>query len=157
MTTTFVRGDMFATPGLTAFAHGCNCAGVMGAGIAEQFSRRWPAMYREYTTLCRRGQFHLGYVYPWRGDGYTIFNLATQQRPGPNADLDAVRRSVTNMLEMARTLGIRRIGMPLIGTGIGGLQPAQVRRALMEVAGQHPVELLVFSEYVPGRPAEAAG
>jgi O-acetyl-ADP-ribose deacetylase (regulator of RNase III) len=33
-------GDLFAQPDLTALAHGCNCAGAMGKGIAVPFKQR---------------------------------------------------------------------------------------------------------------------
>ena len=48
MPTTFVKGDLFRQEGLRALAHGCNCAGAMGKGIAVEFRERFPKMYAEY-------------------------------------------------------------------------------------------------------------
>lgn len=38
MPTAFVKGDLFGASGLDALAHGCNCAGAMGEGIAIEFA-----------------------------------------------------------------------------------------------------------------------
>ncbi len=39
----FVAGDLFANiRAVQAFAHGCNCQGSMGAGIAVGFRERYP-------------------------------------------------------------------------------------------------------------------
>ena len=41
-------GDIFSIEGVTNFAHGCNCAGSMGRGIAVQFRKKFPRMYENY-------------------------------------------------------------------------------------------------------------
>ena len=61
----FETGDIFATLGVSAFAHGCNCAGAMGKGIAVSFRERWPKMYEEYRRRCKAGEFKLGDVFIW--------------------------------------------------------------------------------------------
>jgi hypothetical protein len=39
----FFAGDLFANDmGAGVFAHGCNCQGSMGAGIAKEFRQRYP-------------------------------------------------------------------------------------------------------------------
>ena len=42
------QGDIFNLNGVHSYAHGCNCAGAMGKGIALQFRERYPKMYAEY-------------------------------------------------------------------------------------------------------------
>ena len=36
------QGDIFNLNGVRSYAHGCNCAGAMGKGIALQFRERYP-------------------------------------------------------------------------------------------------------------------
>src|SRR5438067_2361963 len=52
----FTKGDIFATPDLRAYAHGCNCAGTMDSGIAVAFKKRWPGMFDEYSPRCADGR-----------------------------------------------------------------------------------------------------
>lgn len=51
-------GDIFNIPGVTCYAHGCNCAGAMGKGIALQFKAKFREMYFEYKRLCDNGEFN---------------------------------------------------------------------------------------------------
>ena len=95
MAADFVTGDLFAAD-LPALAHGCNCKGSMGAGIAREFRRRYPAMYQAYRARCAEGAFQLGDVMMWQEGEKTIFNLATQQRSGPPADLEAIERALSS-------------------------------------------------------------
>lgn len=134
MSLTEIRGDLFAVPGLDALAHGVNCRGVMGAGIALQFKRRWPAMFRAYGV--RSQYMRPGDLFDWH-DPVThrwIYNLATQASPGPCATLDAVRLSVGRMVEHAVTRHVRRIGMPRVGCGIGGLSWEDVQPIVAQAA-----------------------
>ena len=36
------KGDIFRIDGVSSYAHGCNCAGAMGKGIAVQFKSKYP-------------------------------------------------------------------------------------------------------------------
>ncbi len=59
----YVSGDLFHNAhDAQAFAHGCNCQGSMGAGIAKNFRARYPEMYEEYRRRCKAEprQFNLG-------------------------------------------------------------------------------------------------
>lgn len=148
-----VKGDIFSTPGINAVAHGCNCVGVMGAGIAAQVSKRYPALYREYARRCSEGKFNLGDVYTWEGANITVFNLGTQFQPGPNAVLSAVKHTVNKVCGLASALDLKQVAMPLIGSGIGGLNPKQVQDALLEIGQSRNVTLLIFKEYIRSKPA----
>jgi O-acetyl-ADP-ribose deacetylase (regulator of RNase III) len=150
MTYTETTGDLFEL-GLPAIGHGCNTAGSMAGGIARDVRRRWPECYREYAKRCRAGRFPLGGFHAWEGDGIVVYNLATQVRPGRDARLAAIREAVTAALDDAHGRGIDRLGLPRIGAGIGGLEWADVRRILLEVAEHSPVELVVVER--PQRPA----
>jgi len=130
-----------------AFGHGCNCEGVMG-GLAAKVERRWPAMAAVYRARCDDGTFTLGEVLPWIDEetGVWIYNLATQQRPGPDAKLEAIADSVRAAIDHAPKNGVRTINLPRIGSGIGGLDWDDVRATLERVdAEAAEVELVVVS------------
>jgi O-acetyl-ADP-ribose deacetylase (regulator of RNase III) len=147
----FLKGDIFATDGLRAFAQGCNCAGGMGAGIAIEFKRRWPRMFEEYAARCADGRFGLGDVFPWTEDDATIYNLGTQEHWRKKAQLPALAKALRKMVEMAPLSGIERIGLPRIGAGLGGLDWMRVKRVLSEVGGETKVTLHVFEQFVRAR------
>jgi O-acetyl-ADP-ribose deacetylase (regulator of RNase III) len=152
----FTKGDIFATAGVQAFAHGCNCAGGMDAGIAIEFKKRWPRMYDEYVARCADGRFGLGDVFVWSEDGVTIYNLGTQAHWRKKAQLPALGKALRKMVELAPSSGIERIGLPRIGAGLGGLDWMRVKRVLSDVGKETKVNLVVFEQFVRAKAPEPA-
>jgi O-acetyl-ADP-ribose deacetylase (regulator of RNase III) len=156
---TWREGDLFAS-GLPALAHGVNCRGVMGAGIAVAFRQRWPEMYESYRKRCTKpgeinqgGAMFPGDVMPWLQRGSpVVFNLATQDQPGANAQQWMITAAAGRMISMARyDFRITEIGLPLIGCGIGGLDPDGTELAAALAPYENaPVNLTVFR--LPGTP-----
>lgn len=74
------EGDIF-TSTAQALGHGVNVCGLMGAGIALQFRKRFPDMYLEYQKHCLSGALNPGDYFVWTlPDGRQIYNLASQDR-----------------------------------------------------------------------------
>lgn len=156
MSVVFVSGDLFEFAGLDALAHGCNCAGAMGKGIAVEFKRRYPAMFDAYRQRCLEGAFALGDVFPWRAEGRVILNLGTQRTWRTRARLVDVKRALEEMVRVAEEMEASRIGLPRIGAGLGRLPWPSVKALLIEIARDAEVELVVFEEYVPAERLSAA-
>jgi O-acetyl-ADP-ribose deacetylase (regulator of RNase III) len=150
MPATFIEGDLFARSDIRAWAHGCNCAGAMGAGIAVEFKRRFPRMFTEYKLRCADGRFGLGDVFVWNEGELTIYNLGTQEHWRKKAQLPALSKAVGRMVSLAEKSGIDRVALPRIGAGLGGLDWPKVRAVLTDAGSASPVELVVFEQYVPG-------
>ena len=127
-------GDGLFDPALgpaAAYAHGVNCHGLMGAGIAVEFRDRYPRMYTEYRRRCNERLIRPGDVMHWVVPGQpVIYNLATQDEPGPAATSVAIYASVKRMALDATLRGIGEIRLPRIGCGIGGLKWENVRHQL---------------------------
>lgn len=121
--------------------HGCNCQNLMGAGIALQIRKRYPvafeadtdyfvnhvhptpiqALYKARTSLLL-GNYSIASVYDENanhedGPKFTIINAYTQILPGANFDINAL---IVVMKKINLIYAGKRIGLPLIGAGIGG-------------------------------------
>lgn len=153
----FVEGDLLATNGLSALAHGCNCQGAMGSGIAIGFKERFPEMFETYLRMCTTGSFAPGscYMYFDTSTKDIVFNLATQNRfTGPErAKLEWIRESMTDMLRIAKEKKLSTIGLPRVGAGLGGLVWENVKALMEELADTTTTILVVFEEYVPNKSA----
>ncbi len=151
MTIQYVTGDLFANRyQVAAFAHGCNCQGSMGAGIATTFRQQYPAMYEEYRRMCKAvpRQFNLGSVFLWQEPGKpAVFNLGTQEFPGRTASYAAIETALTQMKTLADDHGMKSIAMPAIGTGYGRLSWAKVRVIIETVFADWPGSLVVYESY----------
>jgi O-acetyl-ADP-ribose deacetylase (regulator of RNase III) len=111
----------------------------MGAGIAVEFRRRWPAMYDAYRAECRSGRLQPGGIFVWQAADRLIVNLATQRGVGRGAArLEWVRQAARATAQ----LSVAGLALPRIGAGLGGLRWADVRAILDEELAPLPyVEL----------------
>jgi len=150
----FISGDLFdKAHHAQAFAHGCNCQGSMGAGIAKTFRARYRQMYEEYRRRCKAEprQFNLGDCWLWRSDDQPwVFNLGTQERYWRSrASYEAIETALREMSRQADAEGITRIAMPRIGVGYGGLSWKKVRAIIEALFGDWDGTLVVYEEFVP--------
>jgi ribA/ribD-fused uncharacterized protein len=151
----YVSGDLFDNAHhAQAFAHGCNCQGSMGAGVAKTFRSRYPEMYEKYRRRCKAEprQFNLGDCWLWKaGDHPWVFNLGTQEGYWrARASYEAIETSLRAMRAQADAEGITRIAIPRIGVGYGGLSWKKVRAIVETVFGDWSDTPVVYEEFVPG-------
>jgi O-acetyl-ADP-ribose deacetylase (regulator of RNase III) len=157
MPTIFTKGDLFETDGITAFANGVSCAAHMDAGVAVAFKKKWPRMFEDYAARCADGRFHLGDALSFVDGDATIYSLAIQEHWKKKAKLPALARALDRMVTLAKASGVARIGLPRIGTGLGGLDWTRVKRVLTEAGDKTDVTLVVFDQFVrKSAPAAAA-
>lgn len=157
----FIAGDLFANVrAAQAFAHGCNCQGSMGAGIAVGFRERYPEMFEQYRARCKATprQFNLGDVWLYKVDGKPwVFNLGTQEGVWrARASYEAIEQSLTTMRSLANSERVTSIAIPRIGVGYGGLSWKKVRAIVERVFADWPGRMIVYEEYVPSATDEPA-
>jgi O-acetyl-ADP-ribose deacetylase (regulator of RNase III) len=148
MPTSFVKGDLFATEGIRAYAHGCNCAGAMDSGVAVAFKKRFPRMFEEYQLRCAEGRFKLGDVFVWNEGDEVVYNLGIQDNWKTRPKLAAFAKALRKTVELAGHARTERVGLPRIGAGVGGLDWPRVRKVLTEIGEETTVELVVFEQFV---------
>lgn len=138
-----ITGDLF-TIETDYIAHGVNTDGVMGAGVAKVIAERYPACKVQYQTDCRVFRLMPGGYSVWYGQGVAIFNLASQDAPGPFARLEWLESSLSKALDLL--MDGTRVAMPWIGAGIGGLTRPEVADVISSVAASYPaIELTVVT------------
>lgn len=142
------EGDIFKVIGVSNYAHGCNCMGAMGKGIALQFKHKYPQMYRNYKQMCTDGKFVPGDVYDYdSGEGH-VFNLATEKSWHTGAKIEYIEKSLRKMFQLAIDDKVDNIAMPTIGAGLGGLKWEEVLKTIIEVAADYPeVTLHIVEKY----------
>lgn len=140
MSFTVETGDLFAHSA-QALAHGVNCRGVAGAGVAALMKRHYPQAIAEYEEVARRGDLAPGgaLLTPGRPGEKSIIHCASQDNPGADARWHWLRSSLVAGLDLAIQHGITSVALPLIGGGIGGLNPAEAEQIIGEVAAAAPI------------------
>ena len=149
----YVKGDLFAA-NERVIAHGCNCHGVMGAGVAAIVRSRYPYAYNAYVSECDYGGFYPGVAQPVDcrktvdEDSFWVYNLATQNAPGRNAQYWMVEQAFRNMKNHMDFVGNQRVAMPMIGAGIGGLEWKRIHDILVSVFMLHNTNYQIVVYYL---------
>ncbi len=151
-----IEGDLLdPVHGFEAIGHGVNLQGLMGAGIAKSIAAKWPGIVPAYREAIATGNLMLGgcHVFQTSNKVWTrdpiVLNLATQDLPGPNADLTAVWESVSRALIECRRLEIPELGLPQIAAGIGGLRWEDVYGVLYHLDAASPSTKITVVAYKP--------
>lgn len=130
-----MQGDLlklFKEGAFQAIAHGCNCRNLMGAGIAAQISEQFPEAYAADAEMHKRfrpknfgahdivsgmsGQLSVAHTQYGQ-----VYNLYTQKELGHNGEYQLLQMAAENLNKFCKQRSITRIGVPLIGAGIAGL------------------------------------
>jgi O-acetyl-ADP-ribose deacetylase (regulator of RNase III) len=135
-------------------AHGCNCRGVMGSGVALAIRNKWPIVYDRYHKLFEEYKNVrmklLGYVQLvdlTNGDEtLLVANVHTQLNYGRDnlvyADIDAVKHGLSRVISDAAGLSLP-LYLPRIGCGLGGLDWDTQVGPILEQLNREDVEIYV--------------
>ncbi len=155
MSVQFLAGDLFLSNAQT-LAHGCNCKGRMGAGIARDLKAVHPEMFKEYRRRCHKGEFRPGGHYLYKESPPWALNLATQDTTG-GARIEFVERCFEDFVGYYEEEGITSLAMPRIGSGLGGLEWEDVKAQICEILGPLPIPVYVYEDFQRGLKAKESG
>ena len=130
-----------------------NCVpGVMGAGLALAFARRWPALRRRHAGLARDGRLTVGFA-PIVGEAGRRFCLFPTKRhwrlPSRIDDvalgLDGLRVEVEGHRAIRHARPLASIAIPALGCGLGGLDWAKVRPLIVEAMAPLDITVMLYA------------
>ncbi len=105
-------------------AHGVNCQGKMGSGVAKAIRAKWPIVYEEYKKQSTGAEALGSCLIVTINDSLHVANCYTQKFYGYDgnkyADPSAVGRSM-EVVGMFADMYNLPVFMPKIGCGLGGL------------------------------------
>lgn len=139
------EGSMFDDQTYQTLTCTVNCVGVMGAGIALAFKRRYPELYRRYRADCQSGYVLPGMALRYTVDGQSILCFATKDHWRDPSQLDWIASGLDALVRAGDTIGITSLSLAPLGCGRGGLQIAVVEPLIRAAAGRlpYPVELVI--------------
>ena len=132
-----------------ALVNTVNCVGVMGKGIALQFKQAFPENYRQYRKACDAGEVQPGrmFVVPTGSmiNPRYVINFPTKRHWRGKSRIEDIKAGLAALVDEARRLDIRSIAIPPLGSGMGGLQWAQVKPLIAgALAGLPQVHVVIY-------------
>jgi O-acetyl-ADP-ribose deacetylase (regulator of RNase III) len=117
-----VRGDILKSMS-HVLVNPVNCVGVMGAGLALQFKKKYPTMFAEYKRDCRDYNLTIGFpkAYKIDTDRYVVCFPTKDSWQNPSK-LEWIVQGLENLVGWLKaTPEVKTISVPKIGCGLGGL------------------------------------
>lgn len=131
-------------------AHGCNCSGGFGSGVAKSIKDRFPMAERVFraTPACPEllGQYQVVRV----SEGLFVANVFTQLKYGYDgeryADPKAIREGLTHLMKNFCYQNALDLYVPRIGCGLGGLDwETEVKPIMQDISNlAHFADLKVY-------------
>ena len=132
---TLTTGDIFQSPA-QAIVNPVNCIGIMGAGLALQFKKKFPDNFQAYAHACRQGQVRTGKMHLFdRGAGKQpryIINFPTKRHWRHPSRLEYLQKGLEDLVRTIRAHGIVSVTIPPLGAGLGGLPWTQVKPRIIQ-------------------------
>lgn len=143
----FLIGDLFESK-MQTLVNTVNCVGVMGKGVAFEFKKRFPEMYRDYTIRCKAKQVKPGIPYLYSDlFGTSILNFPTKDHWRSGSRLDDIVRGLDLFVENYRSWGITSIAFPPLGCGNGGLEWHSVGPVMYQKLMQLDIPVEIYAPF----------
>ncbi len=117
-------GNLLDAP-VEALVNTVNTVGIMGKGIALQFKRAYPAMFKDYASAAKRGDLTIGRMHVWHTDQLdgprVIINFPTKRHWRGGSKLTDIEAGLNDLVNVIRQEKIESIAIPPLGCGHGGL------------------------------------
>jgi O-acetyl-ADP-ribose deacetylase (regulator of RNase III) len=151
------KGDLvrlFEKEFFDIIAHGCNCMGIMGAGIAKQIAEKYPnalSVDIEHKSKFNNPTEQMGTFSVLNiGDYKRIYNLYTQIKPGKHFDFESFKlalKAMKNDLPCSHTDSKIRIGFPYIGCGLGGFESKElIEKTIKDELNEYDIYIVEYEK-----------
>lgn len=102
----------------------------MGKGVAYQFKMRFPENNKSYVKACKSGELAVGKVHSFMEEGITIINFPTKNKWRESSKMEYIEKGMEAFVELLPKLAVKKIAIPPLGCGNGGLDWAEVKKVV---------------------------
>jgi O-acetyl-ADP-ribose deacetylase (regulator of RNase III) len=144
----YKSGDIL-TEDAEALVNTVNTVGIMGRGIALRFKGAFPENFKAYRAAIKRHEIQPGRMFVFDMKRLTnpryIINFPTKRHWRGKSRLSDIESGLEALVTEVQTRGIRSIAIPPLGSGLGGLDWADVRPRIERALGRlDDVRVVVF-------------
>lgn len=140
-------GDLFESKAQT-LVNTVNCVGVMGKGVALEFKRRFPDLFKDYAHRCEAKSVQPGVPYLYSDLlGTQIVNFPTKDHWRSPSRLEDVVNGLDAFAAKCQEWGIKSVAFPPLGCGNGGLSWKMVGPLMFKKLSQLDLEVEIYAPY----------
>jgi O-acetyl-ADP-ribose deacetylase (regulator of RNase III) len=125
-----------------------NCVGIMGKGIALEFKKRFPDMFKDYVERCERNDVRLGEPYLYKSlFGQQIINFPTKEHWKSVSKISDIEKGLHYLVKNYKQWGITSIAVPPLGCGNGQLDWKVVGPLIYKLTKQMGIPVEIYAPY----------
>jgi O-acetyl-ADP-ribose deacetylase (regulator of RNase III) len=128
---TYVVSDLFKSPA-RVLVNTVNTVGVMGKGIAQDFKKIFPEMFKKYQILCEKKMIDIGKLWLYQTNHKWILNFPTKKHWRSPSKPEYIEAGLKKFVSSYADKGITSISFPMLGCGNGELDWEKDVHPLME-------------------------
>jgi O-acetyl-ADP-ribose deacetylase (regulator of RNase III) len=152
----FTHGDILCDES-EAIVNPVNCVGVMGRGLALQFRKAYPEVFKVYAEACKGGEVRPGHMFVAETGEFVpryVIHFPTKRHWRKPSRMEDIESGLADLAQLIRSQKLSSVAVPALGAGLGGLGWPLVRErivaALDELAGVRITIYEPISEVDPG-------
>ena len=139
--------DIFESKAAT-LVNTVNCVGVMGKGIAQEFKKQFPEMYKDYKRYCDLGKVEPGVPYLYKDVlGTSIVNFPTKKHWRSPSRLHNIIKGLDIFIDKHKSWGIKSVAFPPLGCGNGGLEWTVVGPIMFQKLSEIDIPVELYAPY----------
>ena len=142
----YLEGDLFCSPAQT-IVNTVNTVGVMGKGIALEFKKRYPDMFRSYQTACEKYGFHTGQLMLLYEADHWILLFPTKKHWRNPSKLEYIEQGLAKFVDRYADKQITSVAFPRLGCGNGELAWKDVKPLMEQYLGNLPIDVYIYLRY----------
>ena len=138
----YFNGTIFNS-GAPTIVNTVNCIGVMNAGIALEFSLRYPKMYQNYVKKCENKEIKVGKVDYYFGEEVNIVNFPTKWHFKYPSQLCWIEDGLKDFVKTYKSKNITKVAFPKLGTLNGKLNWNEVKLLMEKYLSKIDAEIII--------------
>jgi len=140
----YINGNLF-TSNSKVLVNTVNTVGVMGKGIAYEFKKYYPTMFKEYKELCDNNSLNVGDLHLFKTSNKWILNFPTKEHWRSPSKIEYIEKGLKSLVQQALSLQISDIAMPKLGCGNGGLDwEREVKPIVEKYLKTSPINVSIY-------------
>lgn len=139
----YVEQNIFESPA-QVIVNTVNTVVVMGKGIAKDFKKYYPEMFKEYQRYCEIGALEVGKLWLYKTPNKWVLNFPTKKHWRNPSRLDYIEFGLKKFVDTYKEKGIKSISFPQLGVGNGGLNwELQVKPLMEKYLANLPIDIFI--------------
>ncbi|WP_119790746.1 macro domain-containing protein [Flavobacterium anhuiense] len=140
------QGNIFDSRAQT-LVNTVNCVGIMGKGLALQFKKKYPDMFRVYQDICNKRCLDIGKLWLYKTDHRWILNFPTKYDWRNPTEESYLKLGLEKFMATYKQKEITSIAFPLLGASNGGLPPERSLEIMMHYLKDCEIPVTIYKTY----------